>query len=211
MTRREKTELNRVFLSLLISIGAFLLFYLVIAFPFPIAALLTFLVYLGCYLALKPILRIGNYEVERLQSGKELSELLDEGTRLLDDIKSKTKQIKDPDILEDTKKMVDTGEKVMNYLEQQPTKITKARQFLTYQLVTANTVLSDYLEVDQAQINIKEMAPFKRQTENIMVMLNETFEKQFGQLVKDKMINVELENELLEKRINAERGIVHEE
>ncbi len=211
MTKQEKTELNRVILSLLISIAAFLLFYFVLVFQLPATIVLTLLVYLGCYLALKPILKIGNFEIEALQSGQELKALLDEGTRLIDDIKTKTKLIKDQHILEDAQKMVQTGEKVVNYLEQHPTKITKSRQFLTYHLLTANTVLNDYLEVDQVQINIQEIEPFKRQTENIMVMLNETFEKQFSRLIKDKLINVELENELLEKRINAERGIDHEE
>ena len=171
-----------------------------------ISLILAVAIYFGVFFLLKPIPMIGNVEMS-LRDGEELKRLLEEGKQTLANIRRQIPKITDKAIRAEAVTMADTGEKLIAYLEQNPDKISKSRRFLSAHLETAESTLADYLNVGQANLAQDKLSTFRDQTCNIMHLLTETFTDQFTQLIEDKLLNVDVQNELLESRIRAERKV----
>jgi 5-bromo-4-chloroindolyl phosphate hydrolysis protein len=203
----RKQDVLRTFLALTASILAFILFLLVLEFNDWISLILAVAIYFGVFFFLKPIPMIGSVEMESLHDGEELKRLLEEGKQTLAGIRRQIPGISDMPIRSETLTMADTAEKLIAYLEQNPDKITKSRRFLSNHLKTAESTLSDYLSVGQANLAQDKLSTFRDQTRNIMHLLTGAFTDQFTQLIEDKLLNIDVQNELLESKIQAERKV----
>lgn len=205
--KNQQTEIGRTFFALIFALLAFCIVFLLFKWSIFLALPLAAVVYAGIYLLSKPIPKIGNIEAELLKDGQEAKELLDNGKEKLREIGRRIAQIKEPDYREQVIGASKTATSLVQYLEQNPSKIFKAQKFLTYQLDLALDSVKDYQEVKTVEIDNESIQAFNRQSRNIMKILQESYEKQFEALVQDKLMNMDVQNEILESKIKAEKGL----
>ncbi len=197
----------RTFFSFLFALLAFCLLSLRLKWSFFPALAITALLYVALYLLFKPVSKIGRIETDLLKNGQEAKELLELGKKDLREIMRLSQKIAEVDYRVQVEKTSQTAASLLDYLEKNPAKIFKARSFLTYQLNLALDSIKDYLDVKVVHIDLQALSAFHQQSMNIMKIMQETFEKQFEALVQDKLINMEIQNEVLEAKIKAEKGV----
>ena len=209
----KNTEIGRSFASLLAGLGTFAFTFLALKFHFLVAGLIAVGVYSGVYLMSKPVPKIGGFDAELLSDGEDAMAVLDEGKEHLRQIRLMAEQIKDPEYQRLVVEAQRTAASLTKYLEQNPAKISKARKFLTYQLALTEETVQDYQEVKSVGIGLEseKMQAFDEQSKNIMGILKDSFEEQFELLVEDKMLNMDIQNEILESKIKAEKRVIPRE
>lgn len=205
--KKQRPEIRRALFALLIALPVFCFLFLLLKWSLFPALPLSALAYVGSYLMRKPVPRIATVEAELLKDGQEAKELLDNAKEKLRVTGRYIPQIKDDEYRSQVVETCKTATSLVQYLENNPSKIFKAQKFLTYQLDLALHSVKDYHEVKTVAIDNESMKNFNLQSLNIMKILSETYEQQFAALIKDKIMNMDVQHEILESRIKAEKGL----
>ncbi len=199
-----KPEARQTILATLSSVFLFLILALGIKWNIIISAVLALGTYYGVYNISKPPVRLGNTDIDALENGIELKELMDEGEKDMAVMKQYTDIIKSPDIRKSAEELYTEGNNILQYLRDNPGKISKARRFLNYYLETAKEIIVKYAKFEKTDIKTEELAALFEKTEKALDILKSAFRKQFVKLASNEIMDIEQDIDLLEKTLKEE-------
>lgn len=185
-------------------LGVFFLLTLLLSWPWWAAGLTAAGVYAGLFLLTKPRLKIGNIRADSLPDGDELKRLMSDAEEDMAAISRAGQKIRHPRIRAESQKLYQTGVKILEYLENHPERISAARRFFTYYLDTAVEILEKYLPFQASGLQTEEVLALKASTEKAMLILNEAFEKQFTNLMRNDILDIETDIKVLEVNLRSE-------
>lgn len=160
--------------------------------------------YAGLYLITKPKRRIGNIDIEFIENGAELEQKLLEAREDYDSIKRSIVKIGDMQVKNEAEKLSETAAAIIEYLENNPSKIRQARQFIDYYQDCASKLLSKYIGLQDANIETAEIIKLKKDTRSALSTLNKAFSGQFEKLMRGELTDMQAEIELLEQTVKME-------
>lgn len=187
-----------------VSIVVFLLFFLGLKWNMVVASLLSVGTWFGVYNLSKPVLKLGNTDIEALENAQEIKELMEEAHRDMTMYKNHLDQVKAPEIKEEGEKLYATGKSILDYLEDNPRKISKARRFLNYYLETSKELIVKYVSFEKTNIKTEELVRIYESTLKALNILQEAFRKQFVKLASNEILDIESDIQLLEKTLKEE-------
>lgn len=204
--QRRKIEVVRLIISTVIALIAVYFLRGFIHFNEIISFVILLLIDIGVYFALAPSKQARIDKLKR-EDTKERMQLMHDANKKIRKLKFMQRNIKDKDYLFLVRDTIKTANNLMGYLDENPDKITKSRKFLTRQLDMAVDNVKDYIDVNRVDIERARVDKFEEQSKNIMKILNESYQEEFLALVEDKLVNTDIQNELLENKIQAEKRI----
>lgn len=160
--------------------------------------------YAGLYLITKPRRRIGGIDIDFIENGEELEQKLLEARKDYESIKSSVSKVSDIQVKAEAEKLAETSASIMEYLENNPSKIRQARQFIDYYQETASKLLSKYIGLQDANIETDEIIKLKKDTRSALDTLNKAFIAQFERLMRGELTDMQAEIELLEQTAKME-------
>lgn len=160
--------------------------------------------YAGLYLMTKPRRRIGSVDIDFIENGEELEQKLLEAKEDYDSIKRSIVKIGDMQVRNEAEKLSETSAAIIEYLENNPSKIRQARQFIDYYQDTASKLLSRYIGLQDANIETAEIIRLKKDTRSALGTLNKAFSGQFEKLMRGELTDMQAEIELLEQTVKME-------
>ena len=185
----------------LISGAVFLVFHFVVSFNIIVSMVATGLVYISFILILpvKPR-KQGNYsdvEYENIQdtlrSNKEkIREVCKDTEVLSGDIKKKVK------------KLCEISEEILENVKKNPRNIKSVKMVFSYYLETTDRILEIYTELSQQDIQSSEMKARLKKVEITLDSIIAIFEQYKEKSMETKIIDLDIEIELLEKVIKME-------
>ena len=199
-------ETARMITAALAAAVSFLLLFLVLHWNLLVCILLAVGVYFGLFLFLKPSRKIAGIDVETMEGGEELKKLLDDAKIDLADMARAIREIQYPAVQKDAGTLHQTGQGILNYLQENPDKIKLARRFFTYYLDTAARLLNRYVEFQNTGLRSGEVTEILVRTGEALPVLNRAFERQFTRLMEGELMDVEADIELLKSTLKMEGG-----
>ena len=185
----------------LISSIVFLFLFLVLKWNVFVSLIFAVAIFSAVYLLTKPIRKIGNIELENLVNGLELHELFKEANFDLETMKDQVNHISDPSVKEKVTSLAGVGQDILNYLEENPKEISKSRHFLEYYFETAKRIVINYVKLAKANISESKFSHITEKTIESLQLLDKVFVNQRDGYHEDKLMALEVENDLLEKTI----------
>lgn len=161
-------------------------------------------IYAGLYLMTKPRRRIGGIDIEFIENGEELEQKLLEAKEDYESIRKSIVKIGDLLVRNEAEKLSETSAAIIEYLENNPSKIRQARQFIDYYQDTASKLLSKYIGLQDANIETEEIIRLKKDTRIALATLNRAFSGQFEKLMRGELTDMQAEIELLEQTVKME-------
>ena len=170
-------------IAAIISAGAagavFVMFLFLLEWSVIIDILIAVGTYAGLYLITKPRSRIGSIDIELIEKG-------------------------DLQVKNEAEKLSETSAAIIEYLENNPSKIRQARQFIDYYQDTASKLLSRYIGLQDANIETEEIIKLKKDSRSALATLNKAFSGQFEKLMRGELTDMQAEIELLEQTVKME-------
>lgn len=160
--------------------------------------------YAGLYLITKPRRRIGSVDIDFIENGEELEQKLIEAKDDYDSIRKSIIKIGDMQVKDEAEKLSETSAAIIEYLENNPSKIRQARQFIDYYQDCASKLLSRYIGLQDANIETAEIIRLKKDTRGALATLNKAFSGQFEKLMRGELTDMQAEIELLEQTVKME-------
>lgn len=182
----------------------FLVLYALTDFPLPVSAILAVALYFGVYIILKPNRRIGRRSAEDFSNGEYLLNLLDEGKEQLEALRRLASEVKNPKVQGDVRKLTDTGDKILRWLEIHPESIPKSNRFVNYYLKTAVSLTQKYNEFDATGLETPEITAVHQKTADALSMLDTAFDAQYTKLLGGEVMDVSADISVLEDMIRMD-------
>lgn len=199
-----QNDLWQTIWATLSSILIFIVLMFVVSWPFWVAIPLSVGTFFGVYFITKPAYKIGQIKLDDVAESAQARELLLEADKDMRGIQANIPRIKNPEIKQNAQTMYNTGANIMNYLMKNPEKISPARRFLTYYLETADELLRKYLAFQDTNLKTPETQKIEAETASALPILNKAFEQQFVNLMKNEMMDIETDIEVLKTTLKME-------
>lgn len=193
----------RMAVSLLCALGIFILFQLM-RMPLLFSAVLAMAAYFGFWYLFKPVKKINGKEVSEMDGGEKSADLLAEGKKDLETVRQAEKRIQKPEVRADVHALGDTAEKILQYMEENPSRIHTGRRFLTYYLDTCGKVLMKYADLCDTGLKTEEVEETKRHAEAAVKSLREAFEKQYTALLQGDIMDMEADMDVLQSMLKKD-------
>lgn len=179
----------------------FIISYIVIDWPLLISLVLAVGIFFAVYFLSKPILKIGDLELSQMADGVELNNIYQEARRQVHKIEENGQKINNEDVGQGALQLASTSQDILRYLEDNPREISQSRHFLTYYVPTANKIIDNYFQLKKANISADKFELITDQTLESIELLQKIFVNQRDGYHKDKLVELEVQTELLEKTI----------
>ena len=203
MKRHGWTEWISILFAVLLSLLFFGFLFTVLGLGIMFSVLPSVVCYLGLTFLLKPEERIGKVKVSSLRQGEMLHEKLDEAGEDYVRMKKAVGKIMDSDLSKEGKKLLDTAQKVLKYLTENPEKISAARKYIDYYQETAANILEQYVKLQDTQFG-EQKARLLENTRETMGILDKAFQIQFEKLTQNELIDLEADMNLLKQMLQEE-------
>ena len=197
-------QLRQLVLSLGAGIAVFLVLALLLRWSFLFSAALGVGVYLGLWFLLAPKADPISLYFAKQSGGEEMLALMEEAERDLKAIRSAADRITDIQTHEDSLALTETGDRLYRYLQENPEKIPSATRFLTYYLDTVGRILGQYVKFQEAGLGTPEVREFQRKVRAILPKLKAGFEGQLSQLMASERFDAEADMKVMEGLLNTE-------
>lgn len=199
--------MSTVFRTILSVIGSLAVFYLLF-FQWNwnpiVAGGITVVLYFALELILRPRRRLGGIDVESMLQGEEYYATLENADDDLKRIERITKSIRDKDVKSEAMALHDSGRELLNYLVENPDKITLARRFFNYYLDLAVEILEQYQRLVDTKLQTAEVLAAKERSVRSIPQLRQAFEKQFTSILGGEILDLEAEIKVLEDTLRLE-------
>lgn len=145
-------------------------------------------------------------ELSMTPEEKEMVEKMDKAYKDLMKIRSGYECAKHEIIKEEAKELYETGVQIFNHLNSNPEKITMANRYLNYYLDTASKIMEKYKTFLNLGFVNDEVEEVYDETEKALKILNDAFERQFVNLLKNDMMEIEASVKVLESVYESEES-----
>lgn len=184
----------------------FILLYLVLEWSVMISLLLATGIFVGVYLINQPVRKIGDVELERIANGEELNQIYLQAQADIYRLQETAQAINHPQVSQEAQELGEIGQDIINYLEDNPIEISQSRHFLDYYLTTANQILDNFLTIKRANVSEDKQILITDRTLESLELLQNIFRKQRDGYHTDRLVELEVQTELLEKTIKLGGG-----
>jgi len=191
-------------LAAILGIGLFQVLQFVHKVPLLFSIVLALILNGTARKSLDPTRSVGRVKVDFAQYDAEKRRTLQEASAHLRNIDSVLRQVQSPDIRTRGRRVYETGNRIIEYVTKYPEKISIARRFFNYYLETASSILVKYLDIQKTRIQTTEIRQLGERTAQALEILETAFEKQFGKLMVDEIMDIESDINLLETPLRME-------
>lgn len=186
-----------------ISIAVFIILAVVLKWSYWISGIVSVGTYLSLAMLFPEIQKIGSTPVEELTSGETLKAELEESMQKIEHIGKISRSIADPDIRTTGLELYDIGAHIMEYLNNEPKKISKSLYFLSYDVDTALRIIDNYNTLSQ-NISSRRLAEVKSNTEKSLGILVKRFENERDGFYESKLEDLKLDTDILAKTLEMQ-------
>lgn len=179
----------------------FIILYIVIDWPLLVSIALAVGIFFAVYFLSKPILKIGDLELSRMADGIEINNIYLDARQQVYNLEKNGQNISNEEVGQGALNLAATANDILNYLEDHPREISQSRHFLTYYIPTASKIIDNYFQLKKANITSHKFELITDQTLESLDLLQRIFENQRDGYHKDKLVELEVQTELLEKTI----------
>jgi 5-bromo-4-chloroindolyl phosphate hydrolysis protein len=189
--------------------GGFVLFYLTLGLGLPIALALAAGVGAGTWIAasgssFRGIEIKGTAEL----TAEEIQAMLEQGEKRTAAIAKGASIIKDPEFIAGANAIVATSHDILSYLAKNPARVKRARKFLSYYLDTTLFIVQGYAEVESS--NDPEIAASRAKQKEILTTIKQAFDKQLAVLLRNDVMDIDAEIDVLRSTLKSE-GLIPDE
>jgi 5-bromo-4-chloroindolyl phosphate hydrolysis protein len=135
-------------------------------------------------------------------SAEEIQQMLEAGERRAHDVESAAKSVHDPEFVAGVTGALVTVRKIFDYLAKNPVRVRRARKFLSYYLDTTLFIVTSYADLQDS--NDPEIAESRRKLLEILGTIQAAFEKQYAVLLKNDVLDIDAEIEVLRSSLKSE-------
>jgi 5-bromo-4-chloroindolyl phosphate hydrolysis protein len=200
-------EGTRTFLAFLAGILAFVVLYFGLTWHILVSALIALLIYGAVFLLTKPVMRIGGTRVDDIKGGQELMQIMSDAHDDMQVIYRASQMTMDAQIDVKAKKLHELGNRLLNYLGNNPQKISSARRFFSFYLDTGANILTKYMNLISSNPDSPQVQRLTPETARALDILHDAFMTQFNKLMQNEVMDVEADIDLLEKTLHMEGGL----
>ena len=126
-----------------------------------------------------------------------MKETIENAKTMNSKIKDISRQIEDPDLINDIKEINTTVDK-------KPDNFKKMNNFFGYYLPVTLNILTKYDEIENQRLNSEESIAFMKNTEKMINKIKEAFKKQLGNLYQSDMIDTDAEMKVFDTMLKAD-------
>ena len=129
------------------------------------------------------------------------------------------KAIKDYNILQDLKEKIAshsvkerltelqrTAEGVLDYLRQNPERMSAAEEFIEIYQDRAVSLMNQYFSLEKIQFSCREMDEAKNHIEKVLLSLNETYKKEFKKMLGFQFMDFHAEADVFQRAMGESEG-----
>ncbi|OUN30485.1 5-bromo-4-chloroindolyl phosphate hydrolysis family protein [Blautia sp. An81] len=158
----------------------------------------------GLLLITKPREIPGKLPLDMRPDGAYLEKRLEEAREDFESIRQSVEKIQDQGLRENSERLYKTSSNILAYLEKNPDKISGAGRFIDYYQDTASSLLKKYVELQNSGLETPEARSLKEDTKKAMFMLNQAFEQQFQRLMRNELMDMDVEIQMIENMMKME-------
>ncbi|NLJ64259.1 MAG: hypothetical protein GX337_02565 [Christensenellaceae bacterium] len=197
---KEKT---RTTIAVIVSLIAYYVLHNMLFWNPLVSGIIAVVLYFAVFLLLKPVLRIGDTNVENIRGGEAMHRMMSDAHDDMQSIYMASQKIKDKDIKRKAEKLHELGSRILNYLNDNPSSIPEARRFFTYYLDTGQNILNKYMRLETSNPGSAEIKALSEKTSRGMDILYDAFTKQFSRLMRNELMDVEADIKMLEESLEG--------
>lgn len=179
----------------------FAVFYLGFEWPIWLSLIFAVALFFAIYLITQPVHKIGDIEIDQLKNGEELQQIYQEAQESLERTQRFEEGIRNEFIQQKAQDLQIIGQDILRYLANHPKQISTSRHFLDYYLPTAEKIVGNYYQLEEANVSASKMEAIQEQTSESLDLLTKIYARQRDSYHTDTMLALEVETELLEKTI----------
>jgi hypothetical protein len=135
-------------------------------------------------------------------SAEEIQQMLEAGEKRAQEIEQGVKAVSDPAFTNGVHDILVTVRKIFAYLAKNPARIKRARKFLSYYLDTLRFIVSSYADLQQS--NDPDIAASRKKLLDVLGTIKGAFEKQLAVLLKNDVLDIDAEIEVLRSSLKTE-------
>ena len=144
-------------------------------------------------------------EPEPINTGnKELDEVLTTGTEYMSELNNLNMNIPNVQINKQVDEMMRISRSIFDYITKNPAEVRQIRQFMNYYLPTTISLLKDYDEFRRQGTRSESITKAMKKIEGVLDTIVIAFNKTLDDLYKNKVLNISVDIEVLEKMIKNE-------
>lgn len=190
--------------------GGFVLFYLALGLGLPASLALAAGVGAGAWVAtsgssFRGIEIKGTPEL----NAEEIQQMLELGEKKTGEIARAAQSVKDPEFVSGVNAIVATSHDILAYLAKNPARVKRARKFLSYYLETTLFIVTGFAEVESS--NDPEIVASRAKSKQILGTIQQAFDKQLAVLLRNDVMDIDAEIDVLRSTLKAEGLIPNEE
>ena len=142
--------------------------------------------------------------VGSLDNGTFLSARLSEAASDYRRMKKAAWQMREQPLGPQCAELVELAGNILDYLTENPEKITAARRYIDYYQETAANVLEHYTELKKTGLSTAETEKILRRTQESVATLKAAFNMQFEKLMQNELLDMEADLKLLKQTLRSE-------
>ena len=163
-----------------------------------VSGIIAVVLYFAVFLLLKPVLRIGDTNVENIRAGSHAphdSDAHDDMQSIYGIPKIKIR------ISSGRRKNCELGSRIIT--KRQPLVHTRGKALFNYYLDTGQNILSKYMRLENSNPGSAEIKELSEKTSRGMDILYDAFTKQFSRLMRNELMDVEADIKMLEESLEG--------
>ena len=170
-----------------------------------IASIAALLVYRAANKIFRPKTILIEEEPEPINTGnKELDEVLTTGTAYMAELNTLNMNIPNEKINKKIDEMMRIGRNIFEFITKNPTEVRQIRKFMNYYLPTTINLLKEYEEFRRQGTKSESVLEAMKKIEGVLDTIVVAFNKTLDDLYKNKVLNISVDIEVLEKMIKEE-------
>jgi 5-bromo-4-chloroindolyl phosphate hydrolysis protein len=171
-----------------------------------VAGLLGIIGFIGTYLflnALKPTTEF-TFEPGSELTAELLESTLNEGHEKIKILIQYANRINNQNVRAKILEIVEIVKKIFENFKKNPKDVKNAKQFLAYYFDTCIKIVKKYSELSSQNVRSPEIEKTLLKAENMLNSIEKAFEKQQAKLLRDDVMDLDVEIETLERTFSAE-------
>ena len=147
-------------------------------------------------------------ETPRSYFSKLQQQFIEDGTKSLNNIIELNKKIDNPELNKDVSDLVQTSDRILDYVYEHEQAASSLRKLIYYYLPTVEKLLTRYDEIEES--NVSNVVESRKKIEDIIKTTSTAFSNQLEQLYDTDTLDINSEVKVLEQ-IYVKEGLINPE
>jgi len=134
----------------------------------------------------------------------DIAAALEEGARDIARLENTSRALSDTGMRDGVREIVATARRIVGYIQDNPGKLPVARRFFNYYLSAAADICGKYASFIKNGMEREQLAVMTEKTRTALATLREAFDKQYGRLLENDVMDIEADIALLRNTLEME-------